>query len=65
MVNITNFIASLKCTWIKKLTQCHSHGWIFLKQSTAMILKKDIDFGDVFLYDMLGSKKQHIFARCV
>lgn len=37
MVNITDFIASLKC--IKKLTQCHmSYGKVFVMQTMATLL---------------------------
>ena len=59
MVNIRNFIASLKCTWIKKLTQRHNP-WmdIFKEINGNDFQKRLIDFGDVYFFRE-GSEKQH------
>ena len=50
MVNIHNFTAPLKCSWIKSKLSVSSHGWIFLKQSMAMIFKKDLSILVMFFY---------------
>ena len=63
MVNIHNFIASLKCTWIKKLPQCHKPWMDIFKEIIAMIFKKDINFVDVKLLDKV--QRNNIFCQNV
>ena len=64
MVNIHNFIASLKCTWIKKLTQCHKP-WmdIFKEINGNNFQKRLIDFGDIYLLDKV--QRNNIFWQDV
>ena len=64
MINLHNFTASLKCTWIKRLSQCLKP-WvdIFKTINGNDFQKRLIDFGDGFLSDKL--QRNYIFlARC-
>ena len=66
MVDINNFITSLKCSWIKRLTSsiCPKP-WmnIFFAMYGNDILKKIYDFGDSFIEQLLG--KSNAFWRDV
>ena len=64
MVNTHNFIASLKCLWIKKLTQCHKP-WmdIFKEINDNNFQKRLIDLGDVYLVDKI--QRNNIFWQDV
>lgn len=55
MVNISNFIASLQCSWIKKLTQGYKPWMNFFlsKINGNDFANKLIDFGDDFLSGMV------------
>ena len=64
MLDINNFIAfyfiaSLKCTWIKKLTN-RNKPWIdiFLAIHGKDFICKMLDFGDVFILFILNTLKQ-------
>ena len=49
IVNIANFIASLKYSWIKKLTQCHKPWMDNFNAINGIEFEKNlIDFGNVF-----------------
>ena len=54
MLDINNFIASLKCTWIKKLTNGNKP-WIdiFLAVHGKDFVQKFLDFGDDFILNTL------------
>ena len=58
MLDINNFIASLKCTWIKKLTN-RNKPWIdiFLAIHGKDFICKMLDFGDVFILNTLKQQK--------
>ena len=60
MLEINNFIASLKCTWIKKLTN-RNKPWIdiFLAIHGKDFICKMLDFGDVFILNTLKQQKKH------
>ena len=64
MVDIHNFIASLKCIWIKKLTQCHRPFVNISKEiSCNDFQKRLIDFVDVYLLDKV--QRNNIFCQDV
>lgn len=50
MVDISNFIISLKCSWMKRLTNSHKP-WmdIFFAINGDDVLQKLYDFGDSFI----------------
>ena len=54
MLDINNFITSLKCTWIKKLTN-GNNPWIdiFLAVHGKDFVQKFLDFGDDFILNTL------------
>ena len=50
MVIIHNFIASLKCTWIIKLTQCHKPWMDIFKEINGNDFQKDLSILVIFIY---------------
>ena len=58
VVNVENFIKSLKCTWIKKLTKSNQPNWmdIFFAINGHDAIKKIFDFGDMYIRDVLIPK---------
>ena len=63
MLNITNFVYSLKCSWIKRLTLNYKP-WmdIFIAMKGSDVVSKILDFGDIFIKKMI---KQNIFCICI
>lgn len=55
MVDVKHFILSLKCTWIKRLTNSHKP-WldIFLAVHGNKVVEKLLDFGDKYIYTILN-----------
>lgn len=54
MVDINNFITSLKCSWIKRLTKAHKPWMDFLFTIYGNdFLQKLFDFGDSFVIECL------------
>ena len=53
MVDITNFIISLKCSWIKRLITSDSKPWldIFIAINGQDIVNKIFDFGIAYIFD--------------
>lgn len=65
MVDINNFITSLKCSWIKRLTKAHKPWMDFLFTIYGNdFLQKLFDFGDSFVIECLH-KVNNVFWKDV
>jgi exonuclease III len=66
MVNIDNFIKSLKCSWMKRLVTTNDKPWmdIFFAINGSDVVKNLLDFGDQYISSFL-MKKNNIFWKDV
>ena len=64
MLDIYNFVWSLKCSWIKRLTLNYKP-WmdIFIAMNSSDVVSKILDFGDSFIKKMI--KQNNIFWQDV
>ena len=63
MVDINNFIISLKYSWIKRLTNHINHGWIFYLPSMDMIFYRNYMILEILLYWNVYKKKTMPFGK--